>query len=125
MKYILYLTINTANNKIYIGVHKTENPDIFDGYLGCGVFIDSPKTYMNGGTLFQRAVHKYGPKQFKRITLKVFNTLEEALEEEHLLVTQDFIERTDTYNMTLGGGYPPDLSKTVYQFDLEGTLLKT
>ena len=42
MKYIVYLTKNlksTINglNRIYIGVHKTENPNIFDGYLGCGV----------------------------------------------------------------------------------------
>lgn len=34
MKYIVYQTINKINNKIYIGVHKTEDPDIFDGYLG-------------------------------------------------------------------------------------------
>ena len=30
MKYIVYQTINIKNNKIYIGVHKTENPDVFD-----------------------------------------------------------------------------------------------
>ena len=27
MKYIVYQTINTVNNKIYIGVHGTENPN--------------------------------------------------------------------------------------------------
>ena len=36
MKYIVYQTINVVNNKVYIGVHKTETPYIFDGYLGCG-----------------------------------------------------------------------------------------
>jgi hypothetical protein len=35
-KYIVYQTINLVNNKIYIGVHRT-NPDIFDGYIGNGV----------------------------------------------------------------------------------------
>ena len=45
MKYIVYQTINKINNKIYIGVHKTENPDIFDGYLGCGAYANVPSTY--------------------------------------------------------------------------------
>lgn len=39
MKYIVYLTTNLVNRKIYVGVHKTENPDIFDGYLGNGLTI--------------------------------------------------------------------------------------
>ena len=45
-KYIIYQTINLVNNKIYIGVHKT-NPTIFDGYIGNGVNINHPSTYMN------------------------------------------------------------------------------
>ena len=32
MKYIVYQTTSKINNKIYIGVHKTENPDVFDGF---------------------------------------------------------------------------------------------
>lgn len=36
MKYIVYKTTNLINNKIYVGVHRT-NPDINDGYIGCGV----------------------------------------------------------------------------------------
>ena len=48
MKYIVYCTTCTENGKIYIGVHKTENPDIFDGYIGNGIkvgyFIKNPKT---------------------------------------------------------------------------------
>jgi hypothetical protein len=124
MKYIIYITTNQVNNKIYIGVHKTNTPYSFDNYLGCGVFTNLPKSYINGGTLFQRAVVKYGPDKFKRKTLKVFNTLEEALAYEATLVDESFISRTDTYNMIIGGGYPPDLSKKVYQFDLLGNLLK-
>ena len=27
IKYILYLTVNTKNRKIYVGVHKTETPE--------------------------------------------------------------------------------------------------
>lgn len=124
MKYIIYLTTNQQNNKIYIGVHSTDTPYKFDGYLGCGVYENSPKSYMNGGTIFQRAVKKYGPKQFKRKTLKVFNTLDEALNYEATLVNEDFVKRIDTYNMIVGGGCPPNLSKKVYQFDMNGFLLK-
>ena len=124
MKYIIYLTTNKENDKIYIGIHKTENPDIFDGYIGCGVNVKSPKTYMNGGTLFQRAVKKCGVNSFYRKTLHVFDNLKDALRMETFLVDIDFISRTDTYNMTLGGGMPPDLSKVVFQFDLDGNLIK-
>jgi hypothetical protein len=124
MKYIIYITTNQVNGKIYIGLHKTDTPYSFDNYLGCGVYTDSPRSYMNGGTLFQSAVKKYGPKQFKRKTLKVFDTLEEAIQYEATLVNEEFIKRIDTYNMTIGGGYPPDLSKKVYQFDLKGNLIK-
>lgn len=45
MKYIVYITINTKNNKMYIGVHSTEDPTLFDGYIGCGVNIFAPSTY--------------------------------------------------------------------------------
>lgn len=38
-KYIVYQTINLVNNKIYIGVHKTVDPTVFDGYIGCGVKV--------------------------------------------------------------------------------------
>ena len=37
LKYIVYLTINLCNGKFYFGVHKT-NPDVFDGYIGGGIY---------------------------------------------------------------------------------------
>ena len=61
MKYIVYQTVNKVNNKIYIGVHGTEIDD-FDGYIGNGVSIYRPATYMNPKTPFQFAVKKYGIK---------------------------------------------------------------
>ena len=124
MKYIVYLTTNLINQKIYIGVHKTENPNKFDGYLGDGVYTNSPKTYNIRQTPFHCAVAKYGPRNFNRKTLRVFDSLEDALDLETWLVTRSFIERTDTYNITLGGGIPPTLNKHIYQYDLKGNYIK-
>ena len=72
MKYIVYQTVNKVNNKIYIGVHGTETDD-FDGYIGNGISIYRPATYMNPKTPFQFAVKKYGVKNFIRTTLKEFD----------------------------------------------------
>ena len=124
MKYIVYLTTNLVNKKIYIGVHQTENPDKFDGYLGCGVKINDRNTYKHSKTPFSTAVNKYGVNNFIRKTLKVFDTLEEALNLEIELVNEDFIKRSDTYNITLGGGMPPKITKTIYQYSLEGEFIK-
>ncbi len=124
MKYIVYLTTNMVNGKIYIGVHKTEDPNVFDGYLGDGVLVNSPKTYQKCLTAFHCAVTKYGPDKFKRKTLKVFDTEQEALSLEAELVNEEFIRRTDVYNITLGGGMPPRLNKCIYQYNLKGEFIK-
>lgn len=124
MKYIVYQTINKINNKIYIGVHKTENPDVFDGYLGCGAYANSPSTYNKTKYHLHNAIQKYGPKNFYRKTLKVFDSADLAFALEAELVTEEFIKRSDTYNMTVGGFIPPITTKTIYQFDLDGNLIK-
>ena len=124
MKYIVYQTTNKINNKIYIGVHETENPDKFDGYIGCGAYVNKSNTYNKGKTHLHNAILKYGTSAFIRTTIKTFDNLEDALDLECWLVDEEFVKRTDTYNMILGGGYPPILSKKVYQFDLQGNLLK-
>ena len=125
MKYIVYLTENIQNNKIYVGVHKTENPDIFDGYYGNGINIKDQSKLKHPKEPFHYALKKYGFKNFRRNTIKVFDTLEEALELEKQIVDQDFINRKDTYNITLGGGMPLIKQVIVYQFSLDGTLLNS
>lgn len=124
LKYIIYLTTNLVNNKIYIGLHKTYTPYEFDGYLGCGVRVGDKHTYIHCNTPFESAVNKYGVNNFKRETLFVFDTLEEAIDKEKELVDEEFIKRKDTYNVALGGGVPPIITKTVYQFTLEGEFIK-
>lgn len=126
-KYIIYQTINIVNNKIYIGRHREENLDVFSGYIGCGVNINYPSTYMNPYTAFQYAVKKYGTSNFKRSILYIYDTEEEALVKEAEIVNENFIKRPDVYNMVVGGGgkKPSGYSiKKVYQFDINGKLLK-
>lgn len=124
MKYIVYLTTNIINNKIYVGVRETENPDVFDGYIGCGVLINSPSTYKKSKTAFQYAVNKYGPKNFRRITLAVCDNEDDAYFLESIIVNERFIRRPDVYNMTVGGHKGPDQSIEIYQYSIDGKFIK-
>lgn len=123
-KTIVYLTENTVNHKIYIGVHNTENPWKFDGYIGNGVNVFHPHTIKHPSCPFHYAVKKYGFDNFRRYVLRVFDKREDALELERQLVNEDFIRRDDTYNITIGGGDPPVTEKMVYQYDLSGKFIK-
>lgn len=124
MKYIVYQTINLVNNKIYVGVHKTENPEIFDGYIGCGVRINNSNTYSHPTTAFQYAVKKYGPSNFRRTILHIYDNKYDAYKMEEIIVNKDFIKRNDVYNMIVGGIQAPTNAIEIYQFDLNGKLLK-
>lgn len=84
----VYRTTNLINNKVYIGVHRTN--DLDDGYLG-------------SGTLLKKSVNKYGEENFKKEILKFFETYQEALDYERELVTLDFINEDNNYNLKEGG----------------------
>lgn len=102
IKYIVYCTTNNINKYIYVGVHET-NPDIFDNYLGDGVYANMPSTYAKCKYKFHAAVKQFGPKNFIRSTIAIFNTLDEALALEGEIVNEEFLKRTDVYNTALGG----------------------
>lgn len=125
-KYIVYQTINIVNNKIYIGVHGTDLSKGFDGYIGNGVNIHHPSTYMNPKYPFQYAVKKYGTSNFKRTTLYVYDNEDQAYIKERELVNLDFVLREDTYNCILGGNVRPLFynRKEIFQFDTNGVLIK-
>lgn len=88
MYWIVYQTTNLINNKIYIGVHKTKDPNVFDYYLGNGIYINAPHTYEKSKTKFAHAVKKYGIKNFKRTTLQIFNNEEDAYHLEAKIVNE-------------------------------------
>ena len=127
MKYIVYLTVNLINHKVYIGVHRT-NPDIFDGYIGCGVTKKDKKKCRKIG--FPAAVQKYGYENFKRRTLKIFPDTKEgedaAYQMEAILVNEKFIKSSRTYNLIIGGKHPPyeRLNKPISQYTIEGKFIR-
>lgn len=88
MHYTIYQTTNNINGKTYIGMHQTD--DINDGYLG-------------SGNLLLAAIRKYGKENFTKETLHAFDSAEEMIAKEVNIVNEDFIVRTDTYNICLGG----------------------
>jgi len=95
--YTIYQTTNLINNKIYIGLHITE--DINDKYLGSGIFL-------------KKAIKKYGKENFKKEVLFVFDNQKDMIKKEIEIVNEKFILREDTYNMTKGGYGLSTLSET-------------
>ena len=147
MNYIVYKTTNLINGKIYVGIHKTDlNKN--QTYIGCGVSKKDLKKKVSKG--LPSAIHKYGYDNFKQEILFTYpyneDGLKQALNKEAEIVTEEFIKRSDTYNLVPGGiygggyinrkkiaQYDGDNSnidsvqtkeKSIYQFDLQGNLLK-
>lgn len=125
MKYIIYKTTCLVNNKIYIGVHGTENPNIFDGYLGKGFFINKTHYLEYPIAPLHYAIKKYGVSNFKRDILYIFDTEEEAYEKEASIVTEEFINSDKTYNVSIGGKVKSKPTLPVHQFNTNGELVKT
>lgn len=87
--YYLYKITNILNDKFYIGVHRTQN--LNDGYMGSGKNI-------------RRAIRKYGLEHFKFEILSFYDSEEEMLLAEQETVDEQFVLRSDTYNIAVGGG---------------------
>lgn len=125
-KYIVYKTTNLINNKIYIGVHLTDDSKP-DTYIGCGVVRE---TISNPRTAFHFAVLKYGYKNFKRETLYEYPFTEEgmnnAYKKEEELVNKDFLRRKDVYNRALGGKLTfLTRKRKISQYKISGEFIKT
>lgn len=119
--YTVYAHINKINGKMYIGVTRQELHKRFgktgNGYKGQG---------------FYTAIQKYGWDNFDHETIASGLTKEEAENFEILLINK-LKTRNDKYgyNRAIGGsidnvptGKDNPLSKHVYQFSLEGELIK-
>lgn len=102
---IVYETTNKVNGKKYVGIHTTYKLE--DGYIGCGVYSNrktlAPMLLRNA---FPKAVKKHGVENFSRKILAFFDTYEEALQLEKLIVNRDWVTSRKNYNSALGGGTP-------------------
>jgi group I intron endonuclease len=88
--WILYKTENLVNHRSYVGVHK-----LADNLRS--------KNYLGSGNNIKTAIKKYGRENFIRTTLAEFACAEDAYSAEEKMVTEEFIKRKDTYNISLGG----------------------
>ena len=86
--YTIYKTTNLINNKIYIGKHITSNID--DGYLG-------------SGKILLKAIKKHGINNFEKEILFILSSKEEMNQKELEIVDEEFLSRSDTYNLKIGG----------------------
>ena len=89
--HIVYKITNLINERIYVGVHKVSDIQVDDGYMGSGKAI-------------RLAIKKYGLENFKKEILVSFEDAEAAYLAESIVVDEEFIARSDTYNIVLGGG---------------------
>lgn len=125
MKYIVYKTTCLVNQKYYIGVHKTEDPDIFDGYLGRGFYKQHSWYIKHPESPLHYAIIKYGVENFSRETLFIYDNEKSAYDKEEEIVTEEFIKDSHNYNVCVGGKHPYKPGRQVFQFDFSGHLINT
>ena len=90
--YGIYRITNLLDGKMYIGQHITSNLD--DGYMGSGLLI-------------KKAIKKYGVQNFRKEWLMFCEDEEELNYMERVYVDQTWVDRSDTYNLVLGGEVHP------------------
>ncbi len=71
-------------------MHKTKNLD---------------DTYLGSGKLIKQAIRKYGKSNFVKEILHVYATEVEMIESEKSIVTNEFRNNPNTYNIAIGGKY--------------------
>ena len=103
--------------KILISLIKFYRKYISPGRSSCCRFTPTCSQYALD------AINKYGVNAFRRYTLAVFDTAEEAFSLESKIVNEEFIKKPYVYNAIVGGKKGPDQSITIYQYDLEGAFI--
>lgn len=89
--YYLYKITNLINGHFYYGVHKTVN--LNDGYMGSSHRL-------------HKAYQKYGIENFKKEILEFFTNIDDMMNREAEIVTQDLVKDPNCYNLVRGGWGP-------------------
>ncbi len=102
MIYSIYKTVNTINNKEYVGFHSLKNKsDILSVESESGsIFRDG---YLGSGVLIKKALMKYGPENMKQVLLYVTDNKKDAELFEADIVNVEWILDESNYNLSLGG----------------------
>lgn len=122
LKYLLFKT--AFGDRIYYGIHEQADPEIFDGYLGQGVYRDDPESYRQGKQSLHQAILRHGLRSFRRSTLGIYGTMEQAAQALSDILTDDVIRDPKTYNTH----YRPQknkIQKLVYQYTVDGQYVKS
>lgn len=88
MRYLIYKITNQVNGRYYIGRHRTN--DINDSYMGSGIAIAN-------------AIKKYGIHNFSKEIIAESWDETNLWELEKLIVNEEIVKDTKSYNMTYGG----------------------
>lgn len=88
MYYLIYEIKNKLNGNIYVGFHKTSNPN--DNYMGSGKHIKA-------------VISKYGVENFEKRILNFCSSEDDMRQKERKIVNEEFVKRKDTYNLKVGG----------------------
>ena len=88
MYFTVYKITNNVNGKIYIGMHQTDT--LVNNYMGSGTYLNNAKK-------------KHGVWNFTKEYIYFLNSYEEMASKEREIVNEEFLKRTDVYNLALGG----------------------
>lgn len=96
-----YITVNNLNNRVYAGIHSTDNLE--DNYIG-------------SGTLLNKDIKAFGRENFSCLKIMFFKDRKSLLRAEKKLVNRNFVKDSDTYNLAAGGANPLIFGKKKWKF---------
>lgn len=90
MNFYIYKITNLINGKFYIGRRQCK----------CHIAED---TYFGSGKLLKAAIKKHGKDSFRKDILHVCSSIEELVEIEKKIVSEEMVNSQKCYNIAIGG----------------------